>query len=302
MACTPERVWRAIHDAGSEGGERACPGTIAYGGASDRDDRRRRVMIPAQFDYVRAGSVDEAVAALAEHGDDAKVLAGGQSLIPLLRHAAGLPRGRGRRRAGRGDARCPRGRRPPRHRRDDDPPRGHPRRRWCSQHCGLVAQATETVADPADPAPRHLRRLARPRRPRRRPARGGAGAGRRVRRRGQRWPAHGAGGGLLRRLSADGARARRGARRGAGAQARRRLGLPLREVPPGRPGVGDRRRRRRGAPVQRVDRRGAHRADQHGRDTAAGQRGRAGAGRCRPVGHRRGGRDMPRTAPTRPAT
>ena len=42
-------------------------------------------MIPAAFDYVRAGSADEALAALAEHGDDAKLMAGGHSLIPLMR-------------------------------------------------------------------------------------------------------------------------------------------------------------------------------------------------------------------------
>jgi carbon-monoxide dehydrogenase medium subunit len=42
-------------------------------------------MIPAAFDYVRAGSADEALAVLAEHGDEAKLLAGGQSLIPLMR-------------------------------------------------------------------------------------------------------------------------------------------------------------------------------------------------------------------------
>jgi carbon-monoxide dehydrogenase medium subunit len=48
-------------------------------------------MIPASFDYVRPGSVDEAVAALGEHGDDAKVLAGGQSLIPLLRLRLSYP-------------------------------------------------------------------------------------------------------------------------------------------------------------------------------------------------------------------
>lgn len=36
------------------------------------------------FDYQTAESVEEVVALLAEHGDDAKVLAGGQSLIPLL--------------------------------------------------------------------------------------------------------------------------------------------------------------------------------------------------------------------------
>ncbi len=48
-------------------------------------------MIPAQFAYVRPGSVDEAVAALGEHGDDAKVMAGGQSLIPLLRLRLSYP-------------------------------------------------------------------------------------------------------------------------------------------------------------------------------------------------------------------
>jgi len=39
---------------------------------------------PAPFDYVAASSVDEAVALLANHGDDAKLIAGGQSLIPML--------------------------------------------------------------------------------------------------------------------------------------------------------------------------------------------------------------------------
>lgn len=48
-------------------------------------------MIPAQFEYVRAGSVDEAVSALAQHGEDAKVMAGGQSLIPLLRLRLSYP-------------------------------------------------------------------------------------------------------------------------------------------------------------------------------------------------------------------
>jgi carbon-monoxide dehydrogenase medium subunit len=39
---------------------------------------------PAPFDYVRPTSLDEALSALAEAGDDAKVLAGGQSLVPAL--------------------------------------------------------------------------------------------------------------------------------------------------------------------------------------------------------------------------
>lgn len=42
-------------------------------------------MIPAPFAYVRAGTIDEAVSALAEHGDEAKVLAGGHSLLPLMK-------------------------------------------------------------------------------------------------------------------------------------------------------------------------------------------------------------------------
>jgi carbon-monoxide dehydrogenase medium subunit len=42
-------------------------------------------MIPAAFDYVRAGSVSEALGLLAEHGDDAKILAGGHSLLPLMK-------------------------------------------------------------------------------------------------------------------------------------------------------------------------------------------------------------------------
>jgi carbon-monoxide dehydrogenase medium subunit len=42
-------------------------------------------MIPAGFDYLRATSVDEALALLQEHGDDAKLLAGGHSLIPAMK-------------------------------------------------------------------------------------------------------------------------------------------------------------------------------------------------------------------------
>lgn len=48
-------------------------------------------MIPAAFDYVKAGSVDEAVAALSAGGEDAKVLGGGQSLLPVLRLRLNAP-------------------------------------------------------------------------------------------------------------------------------------------------------------------------------------------------------------------
>ena len=48
-------------------------------------------MIPAAVGYVRVDSAGAAVAALAEHGDDAKVLAGGQSLIPLMKLRLATP-------------------------------------------------------------------------------------------------------------------------------------------------------------------------------------------------------------------
>jgi aerobic carbon-monoxide dehydrogenase medium subunit len=48
-------------------------------------------MIPSPFEYVRAGSVEEALAALTEHGDDAKLLAGGHSLLPLMKLRLAVP-------------------------------------------------------------------------------------------------------------------------------------------------------------------------------------------------------------------
>jgi carbon-monoxide dehydrogenase medium subunit len=105
-------------------------------------------MIPAQFDYVRAGSVEEAVAALAQHGDEAKVLAGGQSLIPLLRMRLAYPEvvvDVGRVAEMRGV-------------RDDGEhivigamTTHHDviRNDLVNAHCGLVVAATKTVADPA---------------------------------------------------------------------------------------------------------------------------------------------------------
>ncbi len=48
-------------------------------------------MIPSAFDYVAPTTVDDAVRALAEAGEDAKVLAGGQSLLPVLRMRLAAP-------------------------------------------------------------------------------------------------------------------------------------------------------------------------------------------------------------------
>jgi carbon-monoxide dehydrogenase medium subunit len=105
-------------------------------------------MIPAQFDYVRASSVDEAVAALGQHGDDAKVLAGGQSLIPLLRLRLSYPEvlvdvGRVDEMRGvrdDGDA-IVIGAMTTHHDVQRDP--------LVKEHAGLIAEATATVADPA---------------------------------------------------------------------------------------------------------------------------------------------------------
>ncbi len=48
-------------------------------------------MIPAEFDYHRAESVDDAVRALADGGEDAKLLAGGHSLVPLMKLRLATP-------------------------------------------------------------------------------------------------------------------------------------------------------------------------------------------------------------------
>jgi carbon-monoxide dehydrogenase medium subunit len=48
-------------------------------------------VIPAEFDYVRVDGADAALSALAQHGDEAKLLAGGQSLLPLMKLRLATP-------------------------------------------------------------------------------------------------------------------------------------------------------------------------------------------------------------------
>ncbi len=105
-------------------------------------------MIPAKFDYARPSSVADAVRALADGGDDAKVIAGGQSLLPLLRlrlaypellvDIGGLDELRGVRDAG--DT-LEIGALTTHYSLIKDPLVG--------AHCGLLAAAASTVADPA---------------------------------------------------------------------------------------------------------------------------------------------------------
>jgi carbon-monoxide dehydrogenase medium subunit len=55
------------------------------------DPLRRCAVIPAAFDYVAPTTVDDAVRSLAEAGEDGKVIAGGQSLLPVLRMRLAAP-------------------------------------------------------------------------------------------------------------------------------------------------------------------------------------------------------------------
>jgi len=105
-------------------------------------------MIPSKFDYVRPSSLAEATAALAGGGEDAKVIAGGQSLLPLLRlrlaypdllvDIGGLGELAGVRDAG--DALVI-GATTTHYSLIRDP--------LIREHCGLIAETAATVADPA---------------------------------------------------------------------------------------------------------------------------------------------------------
>lgn len=105
-------------------------------------------MIPAQFDYVRPSTLDEAIQALADGGEDAKVIAGGQSLMPLLRLRLAYPEllvdvgdlAELRGVTDTGDALLI-GARTTHYDLVHDP--------LIAAHCGILAQAATTVADPA---------------------------------------------------------------------------------------------------------------------------------------------------------
>jgi carbon-monoxide dehydrogenase medium subunit len=105
-------------------------------------------VIPARFDYVRASSLGEAISVLSSGGEDAKVIAGGQSLLPLLRlrfaypsvlvDLGGLPELRGVRDVG--DA-LEIGALTTHYELTRDP--------LVLAHCGLLAEAAGMIADPA---------------------------------------------------------------------------------------------------------------------------------------------------------
>jgi aerobic carbon-monoxide dehydrogenase medium subunit len=105
-------------------------------------------MIPSKFNYLRPRSLDEAIHVLGNAGDEGKVIAGGQSLLPLLRlrlanpellvDVGGLDELRGIR--DEGDSLLI-GARTTHYQLVHDP--------LIAEHCGLLATAAATVADPA---------------------------------------------------------------------------------------------------------------------------------------------------------
>src|SRR5688572_24293220 len=49
-------------------------------------------MYPVNFEYLKPSGIDEAIALLRQHGDDAKLLAGGQSLVPMMKLRVARPK------------------------------------------------------------------------------------------------------------------------------------------------------------------------------------------------------------------
>src|SRR5882672_9429615 len=72
-----------------------CRSSRKWSGSSSRTVLKRlqqaprkpeeTLMIPASFDYIAAKTLDEAISLLASHKDDAKILAGGHSLLPAMK-------------------------------------------------------------------------------------------------------------------------------------------------------------------------------------------------------------------------
>ena len=254
-------------------------------------------MLPAAFEYHRPESLDEALALLSTHGDEGKVLAGGQSLIPLmkLRFAApghlidinripgldGLEEADGQLRI------------------------GALTRHATLEHSDLLKQRYPVMAAgraddlrPHRPEPRHDRRVARPRRPRRRLGLGDARDGRHGRRevgeRGARDPDRRVPAGHVHDLPGTRRDRHRDPRPAAGREERRRLpedGTQGRRLRHGRGGRPPRA-------VERHDRPRRHRAHGGRLQEHPGHRGRAVARRRRADRRRRSPR--PAGWPRRP--
>ena len=126
-------------------------------------------MIPAEFDYVAPDTLDGAIKALSDGGEDAKLLAGGHSLLPLMKLRLAAPsllvdlrKVPGLHGIERQDGSWRIGALTPHAELEHSPRAG----------CPLARRGDDRR--PAGPQPGHDRRIARPRRPRLRPAGGAA--------------------------------------------------------------------------------------------------------------------------------
>src|SRR5215212_10232839 len=63
-------------------GRKHIPSSFVVGPSSDI---KENTMIPKEFNYVAPATLSDALAALRDGGEDAKVLAGGHSLIPMMK-------------------------------------------------------------------------------------------------------------------------------------------------------------------------------------------------------------------------
>ena len=271
---TPEAAGEAAAGAAAP----ARPERRLVGARRRRGRLRRRLpdrpvaVKAADFDYYRVDSLEDALERLGELGEDAKVLAGGQSLVPMMNFRLARPaalvditrveelRGIERR-------------------------NGELRIRAATTHAEVehaaeledgyeVLRAAAEVGRPrADPQPRHVRRQPRARRPHRRvvPDRGRARRGDRDRRAARR--ARAPRRGVPARLLHHRARAGRDRHRGALPRA-----LPARRDPGVRAPPRRLRARGRGGRAAR-GRRAARRARRRRRRSRARARGRAAAGR-----------------------
>ena len=277
-------AWRRLH-------QHAAQPDAGLGRHTQQRGREPRgrplVMIPAEFEYTVPETLQDAIKALVDGGEDAKLLAGGHSLLPLmkLRLAApsllidlrkvpglhGIERQNGHWRIG---ALTP-----------------HRKLEFATE-LGLVSKVAATIADPAGSPPGDDRRLAGPRRLRVGSAGGDAHhCEAEVTLQGAEWPADGGCRRPVPGLPDDGGRRGRGPDRDPRARPRR-LRRRVSEVQPPLGGLGD-GRRVCGRQGQRLDLRGrARRPDEHGLDAAAGERRGGGPARAgaEPGEHRQGRR------------
>ncbi len=92
IAPVPAALGNAVYDAvGCAGEGSSDPRREGLPRAAGQGKRGRAGMILRPFQYVESKTVDDAVAALRNGGEDARVIAGGTALVPLMKHSVLRP-------------------------------------------------------------------------------------------------------------------------------------------------------------------------------------------------------------------